>query len=275
MTATAARPTTHPTAGDIIATGEVQIPSNRTGDLGRLTRAALRRQRIGRAWWTLPLGGALMATMTDIGYINLGEELGTDATTVSSDAIRSWMMVLLFAAIFGAVTYTREIASGTVSREAGFHPNRTQLFWSRTIAAGITGTLFGLFAIGAGLGITRLLFETSTQSFVFTRDVALTMLGIVICCTLSGLLGLYTGMLTRSTALAVGLIIFFILLFDPALQRLVPSVGKLLFSIALSSVYRDTRPELLSMGWGVVVAGIWIAALGWFTHRAFTTRDLA
>lgn len=61
---------------------------------------------------------------------------------------------------------------------------------------------------------------------------------------------------------------------EPAIQRLVPDVAQFLFTIALSSVYRDGKPDLLPVGAALGVCAVWIAGLGLAARTSFFRRDV-
>ncbi len=57
-------------------------------------------------------------------------------------------------------------------------------------------------------------------------------------------------------------------------MRLIPEVGKFLMTIAMSSVFRDGKPELLSEPVAFLVIGGWLA-IAWFgARKLFLTRDI-
>ncbi|MFI5765326.1 MULTISPECIES: ABC transporter permease [unclassified Streptomyces] len=237
-----------------------------------------RKALTGRAWWALPLAGAWLCLITTFGYVSGGEKAIADGSTslaVGQDVARSWMMMFLLAAVFGAVHVTRDYASGTMVRSALLAGSRSRLFGAKLAVSTAAGAVFGLIAAALGavsvyLGPLPFGLEAAADG-----ETALILVGVFACCTLAAPWGALIGWIVRNQTGAVATLIGLTLLVDPGLQRLVPEVSKYLLTIAMSSVYRDVKPDLLSLPWAYAVIAAWLAAAFVAGRHLVRTRDIA
>lgn len=250
------------------------LPSTAGPSLPRLVRANLRRSFVGRAWSGLVLAGVGMSSLTSYGYLQIGVTDNVWWDVTGGHMVRSWFMMLLFAALLPAVLFGREVSSGTFAREAVLVPDRRRLFWSKTTMALGIGAALGTIAAGLSIVTTQLFLGTQDQPLQFVDDVTLTIVGVFFCSLIAAPMGMFVAMITRSTVAATGVLLFAILLVEPGLQRLVPSFAQYLFSIALSGLYRDPKPILLGQVSGALVATAWVVAVGAVAYRRIMTRDI-
>ncbi|MDX3854084.1 ABC transporter permease [Streptomyces sp. AK02-01A] len=236
-----------------------------------------RKALTGRAWWYLPLAGAWLCLITTFGYVSEGEKAiasGSTALAVGQDVARAWMMMFLLSSVFGAVAVTRDYASGTMIRSMLLAGSRSRLFGAKLVVATAAGAVFGLFAVVLGtasvfLGPLPFGLEAAADG-----ETALILAGVFVCCLLAAPWGALVGWIVRSQTGAVATLLALTLAVDPGLQRLVPDAAKFLLTIAMSSVYRDVKPDLLSLPWAYAVIAAWLAAAFLVGRRLVRTRDI-
>ncbi len=243
-----------------------------------LVAGEARKALTGRIWWYLPLAGAWLCLITTFGYVSKGEKAiasGATALAVGQDVARAWMMMFLLAAVFGAVAVTRDYGSGTMVRSVLLAGSRTRLFGAKLIVATVAGALFGLFA--AALGTASVYLAPTPFGFdaAANGETALILFGVFACCTLAGPWGALVGWIVRNQTAAVVTLLGLTLLVDPGLQRIVPDAAKYLLTIAMSSVYRDVKPDLLSLPMAYAVITAWLAVAFVVGRRLVRTRDIA
>lgn len=241
----------------------------------RTLRSELLRILTGRTWWILAASGILMSTVTAYGYAENGREVGLADAVVTGDVVRAWMMMFLFSSLLGGVLFTRDAHSGALSRSVILTRGRTEVYWAKASAAIIAGAGFGTVAALLGVATALAFLPTAGMEAVWSTDAVLTVLGVFLCSLIAAPFGLFVGMIVGNTAGASALLLLVTLLVDPGLQRLVPEAARYLFTIALSAVYRDAKPELLSMPLGALVAVAWVLALGCVGYLLLQRRDLA
>lgn len=235
-------------------------------------RAELLKLTSGRAMIGALAGGVFMCAITGYGYYSEGvADPGAMASgSVTGDVIRAWMMMLLFSAIAGALVVTRDFAHGTISRSVLAYGGRDEVFLAKILSTFLISLVFAAVAM---IGAAVTVFATMDDP-VWTADCTATLIGVGTCVVLAGFWGLGIGWLVRNQTLAVLAVVILIVGLEPAIQRLAPEVSQFLFSIALSSVYRDPKPHLLPVGLALLVSLVWIAALGAAGRVRLARRDV-
>lgn len=246
-----------------------------TGLLARTLRAELLRARQGRQLVNLALGAIVLCLITSYA---LAAKVQSGASTqgaaeLTEGQVRSWMMTFLLAAIFGSMVFTRDVGTGALTRSVLFG-SRGSVFGAKIVVSAVAGLAYGIlaavmsyvttYAVNTGLGVP----------FEWTGEATLIAVGILACCVLASVFGLFVGMLARSGAVALIILLLQTLLVEPGLQRIAPDVAKYLFTIALSSVYRDVLPGLLPLAAGALVAIAWVAGLGFLAWTRFVRKDV-
>jgi ABC-2 type transport system permease protein len=246
-----------------------------SGLLARTLRAELLRARQGRQLVSLALGAIVLCLITSYA-LAAGVQSGASpqsAAELTEGQVRAWMMTFLLAAIFGSMVFTRDVGTGALTRSV-LSGSRASVFAAKVIVSAVAGLGYGVlaavmsfvttYAVNAGLGVP----------FEWTREATLIAVGITACCVLAAVFGLFVGMLARSGAVALIVLLLQTLLVEPGLQRIAPDAAKYLFTIALSSVYRDVLPHLLPLALGALVAVAWIAVLGVLAWLRFVRKDV-
>ncbi|HEY8979827.1 MAG TPA: ABC transporter permease [Streptomyces sp.] len=247
-----------------------------TAALVRHTQAELLKAGSGRAMLGALVGGFLWCALTGYGYYTEGR---ADAAAVASgavtdDIVRAWMMMLLFSAISCALVVTRDFAQGTAARTVLLYGGRAEVFRAKLAAALLISTGFALTAT-AGAAVNVLLASSGGTDLAWTAETTKTLLGVGGCVLLAGPWGLMAGWIVRKQTLTVLAIVILVVGVEPAVQRLVPEAAQFLFTIALSSVYRDHRPDLLPVGAAVGVCLLWIVLFGVIARTRFLRKDVA
>ena len=109
---------------------------------------------------------------------------------------------------------------------------------------------------------------------MWTQEATWTLLGVVASIVLATLWGQALGWIIRTQTAAVLVVVLLVAVLEPAVQHLAPSASKFLFTVALSSLYRDNKPELLDVWPATVVALAWLVALTLGAHHALRARDV-
>lgn len=237
----------------------------------------LLKLRTGRTWWLLLLGGVAMCAVTSIGFAGeAGAATVTGGPSAHTAAVaRTWMMLLLFAALLGASVVTREYAAGTLARTVLTTGSRGRVFLAKLVIGTGAGLAFGLVgAIGAVVSPAAVMHDPR-YPVEWSAEATWTTVGIVASCVLAAAWGVAVGWIVRSATGAALAVVVVVLLVDPGLQRLVPQAASYLFTIALSSIYLDDKPSLLGVPAAVAVALCWIAGLTSWGLWSWRHRDLA
>lgn len=241
-------------------------------------RAELRKAFAPRSTWFLLLGGAGFSALTAYGYADDGKkgiEAGATTLALATDEVpRAWMTLFLFAAIAGAVFISREFDSRAIVRTVLLGQTRTRVFATKLAVVGTIGILYGLVAMIAAVISPFVFLPMAGLEVEWTASTTLTVLGVGACGLLAALWGSGVGWLLRSRLASVAVVVLFILLVEPGLQRLWPEAANGFFSIALSSIYLDQKPELLAVPFATVIALAWIVVLLAASFLTFRRRDL-
>ncbi|MEV5812200.1 ABC transporter permease [Streptomyces mutabilis] len=233
----------------------------------------------GRAWWSLALIGVILGFLASSGFVAQAEEdIAKGATTieaVTDQVVRSWFMLLLFTALLGAVLVTREYNSGAIGRSVLLSGGRGRLLGAKLLVGTGMGVVFALLATGLAAASPAVFLAASTDlEPAWTHETTLTLVGVFTVTVLGAPWGVLLGWVIRNQTAAVATLLGLTLFVDEALLRLVPSVGRFTMTIAMSSVYRDGKPELLSVPVALIVIGAWLAVAGYAARRLFLTRDV-
>ncbi|WP_263168400.1 ABC transporter permease [Streptomyces sp. SCSIO ZS0520] len=239
-------------------------------------RAELMKTGTGRATLGSLLGGALWCALTGYGYYAQGRDdaAALASGAVTGDIIRGWMMMLLFSAITCALIVTRDVSGGTLARAVLSYGGRGRVFLAKLLAALATSALFAVVAVGGALANWALAARSTETDLVWNAESTKTLLGVAACVLLSGVWGLMTGWLVRNQTLAVLSVLVLMVGIEPAVQRFAPEAAQFLFTIALSSLYRDPKPDLLPVAAAALVSVVWVAALTAAARVSLLRRDI-
>ncbi|MCG8654519.1 ABC transporter permease [Yimella sp. NH-Cas1] len=235
----------------------------------------LLKTRTGRAPIGTFLGGLAMCLLTAYGFLTEGQKNPislTDGTT-TGEMVRGWMMMMLFAAVLAAILVTREFGAGTIGRSV-LMAGRDNVFRVKMTVILIIGLVLGVLTSALAAATTYLMLNASHGSVTWTTDATYSALGVGGCVVLSAVAGGLVGWIMRNTTLASVVIVVSYVVLDPAIQRVVPGVAKYLFSIALTSLYGDPKPDLLSRPAALAVCLVWIVALGLLARTLLHRKEV-
>ncbi len=232
----------------------------------------------GRAAWSMALIGLVLCVLAGSGYVAVADaDIAKGTTTiqdVTGQLVRSWFMMLLISALLGAVYVSREYQAGTIGRSVLLSGSRARLFGAKLVVGTAMGAVFGLLAAVCAAVSPWIFLRGTEHDPAWTRETTLTLVGVFTVTVLGAPWGVLLGWILRNQAAAVAVVLGLTLFVDEALLRLAPVVGKFTMTIAMSSVYRDGKPELLSEPWAFVVIAGWLAAAGYAAHRFLHRRDV-
>jgi ABC-2 type transport system permease protein len=232
----------------------------------------------GRAWWSMALIGVVLGALAGSGFVATADENivkgATDIQAVTDQVVRSWFMLLLFSALLGAVYVSREYQAGTIGRSVLLSGGRSRLLAAKLAVGTAMGVLFGLLAAGCAAVSPWLFLAQTTHHPAWTHETTLTLIGVFVVTVLGAPWGVLLGWIIRNQTAAVATLLGLTLFVDEALLRVLPAVGKFTLTIAMSSVYRDGKPELLSEPLAFVVVAAWLAAAGYAARKLFLGRDV-
>lgn len=233
----------------------------------------------GRAWWSMALIGVFLGFLASTGFVAGAEEDvakgGTTIEAVTDQVVRSWFMLLLFSALYGAVFVTKEYNSGAIGRSVLLSGGRGRLLGAKLLVGTGVGVLFAVLATGLAAASPAVFLSSSTDlEPAWTGETTLTLVGVFVVTVLGAPWGVLLGWIIRNQTAAVATLLGLTLLVDESLLRLLPSVGRFTMTIAMSSVYRDGKPELLSVPVALIVIGAWLAVAGYVARRLFLSRDV-
>ncbi|KUN84426.1 ABC transporter permease [Streptomyces griseoruber] len=231
----------------------------------------------GKAWIVLLVCGTYMSLMTSFGYGSEGDKAldqgSGDLAAVTDDVVRAWMMTFLFASLYGAIVVTREYGSGSISRSV-LVMGRARLFGAKLAVGALMGALSGVVAVVFSVLSAWGVLTVYGRDFAWTKETTLIAVGLFACNVLAAPWGVFIGWIIRHQIASVVTVMALTLLVDPGLQRLAPKAASYLFTIALSSVYRDVGHTLLSPQTALLVIAGWLAAAGCAAYRLLRVRDL-
>ncbi|MFK0181830.1 ABC transporter permease [Streptomyces xanthochromogenes] len=227
--------------------------------------------------WLLGIG-TFFVVVSNLGLLSQGKTHLADGTTTAAvlthDLVRNPFSFLLFAAMAGAMLVSGEYQSGYISRSVLLSGNRNRLLAAKTVISCSIGALFGLLAVVVAVVTGYAGLRSAGHSPVFDRETWLILTGVFVVNVCAAPWGAFLGWLVRHQVASVSLVFFLTMLLDPALSRLAPSVGKYLMTIAMSSVYRDDKPDLLAEPFALLAIAVWLAAAGFGAKKLLAVRDI-
>ncbi|MFK4070828.1 ABC transporter permease [Streptomyces sp. NPDC029674] len=232
----------------------------------------------GRAAWSMALIGLVLGVLAAGGYATGADAGIANGTTTIQDVtdqlVRCWLAMLVLSALLGTVYVSREYQAGTIGRSVLLSGGRTRLFGAKLAVGTAMGVAFGLLAAGCAALSPWIFLRGTRHDPVWTRETTLTLVGIFVVTVLAAPWGALIGWILRKQAAAVAVVLGLSLFVDEALLAAAPAVGKFTMTIAMSSVYRDGKPELLGAPWAFLVIAGWLTAAGCAAHWLLHRRDV-
>lgn len=241
-------------------------------------RAEWQKAWTGKAWWVLLAIAVPWTLLVCFGTATEYEDALaaglTDPAAMTADQVKQWFQMLLFTALLGAVLVSREYQTRTISRSVLLSGGRGRLFRAKLIVGTAIGAGYGALAAALSVVSARYFLATVGVELTWTREATLTLLGVFAVSVLAAPWGVLIGWIVRSQVGAVALVLGLTLLVEPGLQRIAPELSAGTFSIALSAIYRDGKPELLAVPWAFVAVGAWLLAVGVLARYLLARRDI-
>lgn len=243
-----------------------------------LVRAEALKARTGKAWWVLLLIAIPWTLTVCLGESITGvDELKKGATTeaaLTAEIARQWFGMLLFTALFGALLVGREFGTRSIARSTLLSKSREDLIRAKLAVGIAAGVLAGLLAVVLAVVSAWFFLVTNDLEPRWTGEVVTTLLGVFAVSVLAAAWGVLIGWICREQLVAVVAVLVLTLLVEPGLQAIAPHVFNFQFTIALSSIYQDTKEGLLSAEVAVVVCLAWLAGAGALAATLTRRRDV-
>lgn len=236
---------------------------------GELIKAARSVSLVLLAWFAVVMSG-----VTAYGYAVIGADADQDPAVVVDDIVRAWMMVFLFSGIFAAMQVGREFDSRVINRTVLLAGTRRRVLASKLLVAAFFGACFAVLAGVLAAASAVVLPLVLGQEPAWSAEATWTLVGVMACCVLAALWGAGIALTVRHQIVSILVVVGFTLLVDPGLQRIWPEASNALFTIALSSIYLDPKPELLAVPAASLVAILWIVVPIAFGSWRFLRKDL-
>ncbi|MDT3726766.1 ABC transporter permease [Streptomyces sp. DSM 41972] len=241
-----------------------------------LLAAELDKARAGRVWPALIGAGLALAAITVLSLTSdaaSGKDAAS-AATVTDNAVRYWMTMHLFSAIFGALFVTREYASGVIARSVLLSGGRGRLLTAKVVAALGAGLVFAGVAACFAVVAPWTVLPAYDLEPEWTAETWKVLAGVVTVTVLAAPWGVLVGCIARDRVGAVMFLLVTTMAVEPYLHDWLPGVGKYLLTVAMSSVYLDTGGDLLPVPAALAVIAAWLAAAWWTAHRLLGRRDV-
>ncbi len=219
--------------------------------------------------WTLTV--CLGVSITGVDDLKKG---ATTEAALTAEIARQWFQMLLFSGLFGALLVGREFSTRSIARSTLLSRSRADLVGAKLLVGVAAGALYGLLAVVLAVASAWFFLATNDLEPQWTTDVVTTLLGVFAVSVLGAAWGVLIGWICREQLIAVVTLLVLTLLVEPGLQAIAPGVFNFQFSIALSSIYQDTKEGLLAVPVAVAVCLAWLAAAGTLALSLTRHRDV-
>ena len=237
-----------------------------------------RKALTGRSWLYLLGGGILFGVTVAYGYATSVEDTAAVTTqvraSVTEEVIRAWMTMHLFSTLFGAVFVAGEYHTGTISRSVLLSGGRGRLFAAKMIVGTVRGCCSAWSLPERPCSPRRLHPGRSLTSPRVDHGGLANALGVFAATASVPAGGVASAGLSATRSLRSSSSSCSPWGWSPTCCGAVPEVAKYLLTIAMSSVYLDGKPELLSVPAALAVIGGWIVATGAAGYQLLRTRDI-
>ena len=193
---------------------------------------------------------------------------------IDADVVRAWMMTFLFSGIFAALYIAREFDSRVINRTVLLTGTRQRVLSTKLLVVAMFGVLFAVLAAVGAVASALILPGFLGVDIAWSEEATWTLLGVMTCCVLAALWGAGIALCVRHQIVAILIVVGFCLLIDPGVQRIWPEAANGLFTIALSSLYLDPKPDLLAVPLATLVAAAWVIAPTALGAWRFVRKDL-
>jgi len=185
-------------------------------------------------------------------------------------------VALIFSSIAGVLLVTSEYRYGTIHPTFVFTPRRSRVLAAKLIAGLLAGLVFGVASLGLALGVGSIILSArGIPSAVSGGEIALLLAGGCTAVALRGAFGVGLAAILRNQVAGVIALLAWDFVVNALLFGLVPSVGRLMPTLAADALMGLKTQHLLApaaggavlLGWMVVLA---LAGLGLTLRRDVT-----
>jgi ABC-type transport system involved in multi-copper enzyme maturation permease subunit len=181
----------------------------------------------------------------------------------------------LFAALAGALSITGEIRHGTIRPTFLIAPRRGRVIAAKIVAGALVGTAFGLFAVGAAIGVgSSALAARGIPITLDSRDYTLMPVGGIAAAALWAPLGLGLGALVRNQVATLAAIFLWLFFIENLLIDFVPGAGKFAPGAAAAAITGLDPDRLLAPALGALLLTAYAAAAAAAGTLATLRRDV-
>lgn len=247
-----------------------------------IVRAEWQKLWTGRAWWVLGIVAILWCSYIaySFGALELNPPDGTpvsdpDPAALTALVARQWFQMHLITSLLAAMAVTREYSAHTISRSVLLSGTRERLFGAKLLTAAGMGALYGLLAAVGAAASAWVTLSVLDVPATASRELALTLVGLVAISVLAALWGSLLGWLFRHPAVTIVVLLITTLMIDPLLQTISADAFSWTFSIVLSAIYLDGKDGLFSLPVAYLTATAWLVVAGLGASVLFRRRDVA
>ena len=226
--------------------------------------------------------GAVSAALSTGSVTEPGDGGGFGGSDPLSTVLAGADIAVLLVGVLGALAGAREYGSRMIAATVAAVPRRWQVVVSKaTVLSGVvfTTALIGVFA-AFGVGMSILAAGDSATAALTDDGVLSSVLGMAGYITAIAVLGLGLGILLRSVASSIGILVGGIMILPPLAGALLPSsfdpILQYLPSSAASSftTVMGSGNDVLTAGTGALVLLAWVVAALASATVAITRRDV-
>lgn len=226
--------------------------------------------------------GAVSAALSTGSATEPGDGGGFGGSDPLSTVLAGADIAVLLVGVLGALAGAREYGSRMIAATVAAVPRRWQVVVSKaTVLSGVvfTTALIGVFA-AFGVGMSILAAGDSATAALTDDGVLSSVLGMAGYITAIAVLGLGLGILLRSVASSIGILVGGIMILPPLAGALLPSsfdpILQYLPSSAASSftTVMGSGNDVLTAGTGALVLLAWVVAALASATVAITRRDV-
>lgn len=276
----------------------VQVPGSAVGHVDGKPTTALRvlrsewiKMRTLRSTWIT--AASILILIVGFGVIAAmvaGGDIATDGTQAPaagpgdtgplSTVLVGANLAVLVVAVLGSIAGAREFGTGMIRTTLSAVPKRLPVLWAKLVA--FTAVILPVVAIGVVVAFfvgTGVLDGSGADSVSWGDDnVARSVLGTAYYITGIGIIGLAIGVLLRSTAAAIGVVIGAVLFLPSLASALLPDSWDAVLSYLPSNAVTAftstaTDGSTLSPGMGLLVFSAWIVLAVAGAAVALVRRD--
>ena len=185
------------------------------------------------------------------------------------------LLGVLFAGLAGAMSITGEIRYGTIRPTFLITPRRGRVIAAKIVAGGLVGTVFGLAAVGAAIGLgSAALAARGIPIALDGGDYMLMPAGSIAAAALWAPIGLGLGALLRNQVATLAAIFLWVFFVENLLLDFVPGAGRLAPGAAAAALTGLDRGTLLAPAVGAPLLALYAGTIAGAGAFATLRRDV-